>query len=79
MEQYQKDLLNRGSPVKPTAPTLGPAPAVGEARQVPDDLSSYVDFLHAWGGHLTNIGVLLAMVFVFLAATGIALRSQDIG
>jgi len=38
-----------------------------------------VDFLHPWGGHWTNFGVLLAMLFGLLGATGIALRSQDIG
>jgi len=79
MDQYQKDLLNRGSPTKPTPPKLGPAPSIGTARQIPDDLSPFVDFLHPWGGHGTNIGALLTMVFAFLAATGVALRAQDIG
>jgi len=79
MDQYQKDLLNRGSPTKPTAPKLGPAPSIGAAKQIPSDLSNYVDFLHPWGGHWTNLGVLLTMILVFLAATGIALRAQDIG
>jgi hypothetical protein len=41
--------------------------------------NSFVDFLHPWGGHWTNFGVLLAMLFGLLGATGIALRSQDIG
>ena len=31
------------------------------------------------GRELTNLGVLLAMLLVFLGATGIALRAQDIG
>ena len=79
MDQYQKDILNRGSPAKPTAPKLGPAPEIAEATQIPDDLSNFVDFLHPWGGHLTNLGVLLTMLLVFLSATGIALRAQDIG
>jgi len=79
MDQYQKDLLNRGSPAKPTPPKLGPAPEIAEAVRVPANLSNYVDFLHPWGGHLTNLGVLLAMLLVFLGATGIALRAQDIG
>ncbi len=79
MDQYQKDILNRGSPTKPTAPKLGPAPSIGTAKQIPSDLSNYVDFLHPWGGPWTNLAVLLTMLFVFLAATGIALRAQDIG
>ena len=58
---------------------LGPAPEIAAAVRVPDDLSNYVDFLHPWGGNLTNLGVLFAMLFVFLGATGIALRAQDIG
>ncbi|HLE63196.1 MAG TPA: ABC transporter permease, partial [Pyrinomonadaceae bacterium] len=79
MDQYQKDLLKGSSPTKPTAPEPGPAPEVGEARKLPDDLSSFVDFLHPWGGHWTNAGVLLTMLLVLLGATGITLRSQDIG
>jgi ABC-type multidrug transport system ATPase subunit/pSer/pThr/pTyr-binding forkhead associated (FHA) protein len=79
MDQYQKDLMKGDSPKKPTAPEPGPAPEVAGAKKVPDDLSSFVDFLHPWGGHWTNLGVLLAMLFGLLGATGIALRSQDIG
>ena len=78
MDQYQKDLLNRGSPTKPTAPKLGPAPEIAKAIQIPNDLSNFVDFLHPWGGHLIDLGVLAAMLFAFLVATGIALRAQDI-
>lgn len=79
METYQKELQNRGSPAKPTAPVLGPAPEIAEAVRVPDDLSKYVDFLHPWGGNLTNLGVLFAMLLFFLGATGVALHAQDIG
>lgn len=79
MDQYQKDLMKGDSPEKPTAPEPDPAPEVAGAEKVPDDLSSFVDFLHPWGGHWTNLGVLLAMLFGLLGATGIALRSQDIG
>ncbi|HEU5238300.1 MAG TPA: ABC transporter permease, partial [Pyrinomonadaceae bacterium] len=79
MDQYQKDLLNRVEATKPTAPKLGPAPSIAKASQVPEDLSTFVDFLHPWGGRLMNFGVLLTMFFVLLGATGIALRVQDIG
>jgi len=78
MDQYQKDIMSRGSPVKPVAPKLGPAPKITEARLIPDDLSNFVDFLHPWGSHLTDLAVLLLMLFVFLGATGSALRGQDI-
>ena len=78
MDQYQKDILNRGSPVKPTAPKLGPAPDIGHATRIPDNLSNFVDFLHPWGGHLNNLAALLTMLIVFLGVTCIALRSQDI-
>jgi hypothetical protein len=66
------------SPTKPTPPKLGPAPEIAEATRIPDDLSGYVDFFHPWGGHFTNLAVLLMMLFVFLGATGISLRAQDI-
>jgi hypothetical protein len=79
MDQYQKDMLKGESPKKPTAPEPGPAPEVSAARKIPGDLSSFVDFLHPWGGHWINLGVLLAMIFGLLGATTIALRSQDIG
>ncbi len=78
-EEYQKALLKGESPAKPTMPKPGPAPEVAKATKVPDDLSGFVDFLHPWGGHWTNLGVLLTMIFVFLGSTGIALRTQDIG
>ena len=78
MDQYQKDLMAGESPTKPTPPKLGPAPEIAEATRIPDDLSGYVDFLHPWGGHFTNLAVLLTMLFVFLGATGISLRAQDI-
>lgn len=78
MDQYQKDLMAGLSPTKPTPPKLGPAPEIAEATRIPDDLSGYVDFLHPWGGHFTNLAVLFTMLFVFLGATGISLRAQDI-
>ena len=79
MDQYQKDLVSGGAPAKPTPPKLRPAPEIATATRIPDNLSNFVDFLHPWGGHLTNLGVLLTMLIFFLGATGIALRAQDIG
>jgi hypothetical protein len=79
MDQYQKDLMRGQSGKKPTAPKLGPVPQIPNASKVSDDLSDYVDFQHAWGGHSTNVAILLIMVCTFLIATVVALRSQDIG
>ena len=78
MDQYQKDLMSRVSTSKPTAPTLGDVPTIQKASQVPEDLSTFVDFLHPWGSHLIDSMALLTMLFVLLSATGIALRMQDI-
>jgi ABC-type multidrug transport system ATPase subunit len=78
MDQYQKDLMARGSTTKPIAPTLSEVPTIQKASQVPEDLSTFVDFLHPWGSHLVDSMALLTMLFVLLSATGIALRMQDI-
>ena len=78
MDQYQKDLMSRVSSTKPIAPALGEVPTIQKASQVPEDLSTFVDFLHPWGSHLVDSMALLTMLFVLLCATGIALRMQDI-
>ncbi|HEX8143745.1 MAG TPA: FHA domain-containing protein [Pyrinomonadaceae bacterium] len=67
------------SAVQPEAPKLGDAPTVPQAEKIPDDLSNYVDFLHPWGNVLLNPIVLMLMFFALIAATIMALRSQDIG
>jgi ABC-type multidrug transport system ATPase subunit/pSer/pThr/pTyr-binding forkhead associated (FHA) protein/ABC-type transport system involved in multi-copper enzyme maturation permease subunit len=84
MDTYQEDLqaAMRGQgdkPEKPEAPKLKEAPEPKDAVNQPEDLSSYIDFLHPWGGRLTNALILLAMFFGLLGATLFALRSQDIG
>jgi len=79
MDQYQKHLMRGRAGKKPAAPKLGPVPQVPNASKVPDDLSKYVDFLHPWGGHTANLGVLVTMLLTFLAAAVIVLRAQDIG
>lgn len=79
MDQYQRELMSGGSPEKPEPPKVGPAPEIAEATRIPDDLSNYIDFLHPWGGIVTDFAVLLIMLFGLLGATGIALRAQDIG
>jgi ABC transport system ATP-binding/permease protein len=73
--------LRQGDPnaVQPEAPKLDDAPNIPKAEKIPDDLSRYVDFLHPWGNVLVNPIVLLIMFFSLIAATIMALRSQDIG
>ena len=78
MEDYQKDLATGHAPKKPATPKLGPVPEISPAEKVPDDLSTHVDFLHPWGSHKLDLGVLITMFFTFFLATIIALRSQDV-
>jgi ABC transport system ATP-binding/permease protein len=78
MEEYQKSLMTAHPLKEPTSPKLGPVPEIPPATKIPDDVSTYVDFLHPWGGHIVNVGVLLTMFFTFLFGTLIALRSQDV-
>src|SRR6185369_8916930 len=77
MEDYQKDLAMGRAVKKPTAPKLSPVPEIPAAEKIPDDLSSYVDFLHPWGSRTLDLAVLVAMFFTFLIATIVALRMQD--
>lgn len=84
MDDYQEDLsaAMRGQgeqPEKPEAPKLKEAPEPKDAVNQPEDLSSYVDFLHPWGGRLINALILLGMFIGLLGAALMALRSQDIG
>jgi ABC-type multidrug transport system ATPase subunit len=84
MDEYQEDVeaAMRGQgekPDKPEPPKLKDAPQPADAVKQPEDLSSYVDFLHPWGGRLINALILMAMFFGLLGATLFALRSQDIG
>ncbi len=78
MEDYVKELQSGHAPKKPATPKLGPVPEIPPAKKVPDDLSTYVDFLHPWGSHVLNFGILIAMFFTFFLGTIITLRSQDV-
>lgn len=78
MEDYQTSLAAGRAGKSPNAPKLGPAPKIPAAKKVPADLSTYVDFLHPWGSHLLDLGILSAMLLSFFIATIIALRSQDV-
>ena len=78
MEDYQKELASGHAAKKPATPKLGPVPEIPPAEKVPDNLSSYVDFLHPWGSHTLDLGILIAMFFTFSIATIIALKAQDV-
>ncbi|MDQ3821150.1 MAG: ABC transporter permease, partial [Acidobacteriota bacterium] len=71
MDKYQDDLRTAmasggSTPKKPEMPKLKPAPEPKEAVKLPEDLSNYVDFLHPWGGRLSNALILLGMFFGLL-------------
>ena len=78
MEDYQKELATGNTGKKPATPKLGPVPEIPTAKKIPDDLSSYVDFLHPWGSHVLDMGILVVMFFTFFIATIVALKSQDV-
>lgn len=78
MEDYTKELTSGRQPKKPATPKLGPVPEIPPAKKIPDDLSSYVDFLHPWGGHVLDTAILMVMFFTFFIAALIALKSQDV-
>jgi len=78
MEDYVTELTSGHAPKKPTTPKLGPVPEIPPAQKVPDNLSSYVDFLHPWGSHVLDVSALIIMFFTFFIGTMIALRAQDV-
>ena len=86
MKDYQKrvekwNMAGRkgAEPKKPAQPTLDPVPPKVEVVEIPDNLSSYVDFLHPWGNKWLNPAILLLMFLMLTAGSIIVLRSQDIG
>ena len=78
LDHYLKEVAAGRASQKPIAPTLGAPPQVSDAEKIPGDLSRFVDFLHPWGAHVTDLGLLVFMFFGSLAATTLVLRSQDI-
>jgi ABC-type multidrug transport system ATPase subunit/pSer/pThr/pTyr-binding forkhead associated (FHA) protein len=78
LDEYKKELeesirTSQGSP-----PTLKEPPEPGDAVNVPDDLSGYVNFLHPWMHEILNQLVLMIMFYMLVIATLIILRWQDI-
>ncbi len=78
MKDYVKDLQSGIQSTQPAAPKVKPVPEIHDADKIPEDLSSYINFLHPWGNILLDPFVLLLMFFGLVMATVIALRAQDI-
>ncbi len=78
MGKYQTGQLSN-KPEKPKQPELKEVPKIDSAKEVPKDLSGYVDFLHPWMDEILNQLVLMLMFFILVVATLMVLRMQDIG
>jgi hypothetical protein len=78
MKSYLEQAPYNQNLKRPEAPKLGKAPDVPAAEKIPEDLSSYINFLHPWGHVLLDPLVLLLMFFSLVIATIISLRAQDI-
>jgi ABC transport system ATP-binding/permease protein len=84
MDKYQDDMAKYqmgqiSKPDKPKQPELKEVPKIDAAKEVPKDLSGYVDFLHPWMDEVLNQLVLMLMFFILVVAALIVLRMQDIG
>ncbi len=83
MDDYQEDMGKYqmgqiSKPEKPKAPELKEVPKIEQAKEIPKDLSGYVDFLHPWMDEVLNQVVLMLMFFILVVAALIVLRMQDI-
>jgi hypothetical protein len=78
MKDYVSQLQSGQQPTQPTAPKLKPVPEIHGADKIPEDLSSYINFLHPWGNKLIDPFVLILMFFAMVIATIVTLRAQDI-
>lgn len=82
MDNYKDemdDFMKNPSGTRPKQPELKAVPKIDPAKEVPKDLSGYVDFLHPWMDEILNQLVLMLMFFMLVVAALIALRMQDIG
>ena len=78
MKDYVEDLKAGRQSDQPPVPKLKPVPEVKGAEKVPEDLSSYISFLHPWGFWFSDPFVLLLMFFGLVLATIVTLKAQDI-
>ncbi len=84
MEDYQEDMGKYqmgqiSKPNKPKQPEMKEVPKIDPAKEVPKDLSGYVDFKHPWMDSILNQLVLMLMFFILVVGALIVLRMQDIG
>ncbi len=77
-QQEMRQYLQKPTGAPPSSPKLASPPEVAPAVKVNEDLTSYIDFLHPWGGAIIDPLVLFAMLVVFVGATVVTLRAQDI-
>ena len=84
MDDYQEDMAKYqmgqiSKPEKPKPPELKEVPKIDPAKEIPKDLSGYVDFLHPWMDEVLNQLVLMLMFFILVVTALMVLRMQDIG
>jgi ABC-type multidrug transport system ATPase subunit/pSer/pThr/pTyr-binding forkhead associated (FHA) protein len=82
MDKYKDemdDFMKNPTGTRPKQPELKEVPKIEPAKDVPKDLSGYVDFLHPWMDEVLNQLVLMLMFFILVVAALIVLRMQDIG
>lgn len=75
LENYEANLRN-GQIAAP--PDLDAPPPIGDAKNIPEDLSGYITFLHPWMNEVLNQIVLMIMFFMLTVAALIVLRLQDL-
>lgn len=82
MDKYKDemdDFMKNPYGTRPKQPELKPVPEIQKAKEVPKNLSGYVDFMHPWMDEVLNQLVLMLMFFILVVGTLIVLRMQDIG
>lgn len=82
LDKFEDDLddfMRNPSGDRPKPPELKAVPKIEKAKEVPKNLSGFVDFLHPWMDEVLNQLVLMLMFFILVVAALIVLRMQDIG
>jgi ABC-type multidrug transport system ATPase subunit len=74
-KQYDND-IRAGK--NPSTPQPDEPPAIPNPKKIPQDLSSYITFLHPWMNEVLNQLVLMLMFGLLMIAILIVLRLQDI-
>lgn len=73
------DFMKNPTGTRPKQPELKEVPKIEAAKEVPKNLSGYIDFKHPWMDAILNQIVLMLMFFILVVAALIVLRMQDIG